>query len=116
VRCALNDGKQPLLSDRSEGRLKDERINTRFLDERKELVFDEHASITSYFESAVKCWRINQPTVIMIENQGLTDEHCMILCNFLKDKNMINELNLRRNKITNKGAIAIADLIVNHDK
>ena len=40
----------------------------------------------------------------------------MILCNFLKDKNMINELNLRRNKITNKGAIAIADLIVNHDK
>ncbi len=104
------------MSDRSEGRLKDERINTRFLDERKELVFDEHASITSYFESAVKCWRINQPTVIMIENQGLTDEHCMILCNFLKDKNMINELNLRRNKITNKGAIAIADLIVNHDK
>jgi len=29
---------------------------------------------------------------------------------------MINELNLRRNKITNKGAFAIADLIVNHDK
>jgi len=29
---------------------------------------------------------------------------------------MINELNLRRNKITNKGAAVIADLIVNHDK
>ena len=37
------------------------------------------------------------------------------LCEFLKGRNMIVNLNLRRNKITNTGALAIIDWILLHD-
>jgi hypothetical protein len=74
----------------------------------KEVLFVEGAKVAKYFESALKCWRIHQPNIIQVEDQYLTDDHIHSLCKFLKDKNMINSLNLRRNLITNKGANEIA--------
>jgi Ran GTPase-activating protein (RanGAP) involved in mRNA processing and transport len=38
------------------------------------------------------------------------------LCDFLKDKNMITRLNLKRNKITNVGAKMIAIWLNDHDQ
>ena len=38
------------------------------------------------------------------------------LCEFLKNKNMVTRLNLRRNKISNEGATALADFIKNYDE
>jgi Ran GTPase-activating protein (RanGAP) involved in mRNA processing and transport len=38
------------------------------------------------------------------------------LCHFLNDRNLIKSLNLRRNKIGDKGAICIAEYIKKHDK
>lgn len=55
------------------------------------------------------------PVIIQIENQQLTDKHVLELCEFLKNKNMILNLNLRRNRITNTGAMAIIDWMLLHD-
>lgn len=38
------------------------------------------------------------------------------MCDFLRDRDLIFSLNLRRNHISNVGAIALIDLMVNHDK
>ena len=38
------------------------------------------------------------------------------LCEFLKDRNLVIRLNLRRNKIGNKGAEALAKLLQSHDQ
>lgn len=93
IRTPINEGQ--LNTERSQIQIGDKTVNTRFLNERKEVIFNTKISITKYFDSTIKCLRINQPTVIHIENQGMTDEHCIKLCNFLKLKGMINELNLR---------------------
>ena len=66
--------------------------------------------------SAIKCWRITQPTQIQIENQNLTDTHILELIDFLKDRNMLTHLNVRRNLITNVGATAIINWLKHHDK
>lgn len=71
--------------------------------------------MSKYLTSAIKCWRITMPCVIQIENQQLTDKHVTELCGFLKDRNMIVNLNLRRNRITNQGALTIIDYILMHD-
>ena len=44
-------------------------------------------------------------------NEALGDEHVEKLCAFLSGRNLIQSLNLRRNKIGNRGAIAIADYV-----
>jgi len=80
-----------------------------------EVVFVDNAPVHLYLSSAIKCWRNSQPFVIQIENQQLTDAHVVELCDFLKDRNMILNLNLRRNLITNEGALNIIDWITNHD-
>jgi len=57
-----------------------------------------------------------QPNVIRAVNAGLADDHIEKLCNFLHGKNLIKSLNLRRNKIGDRGAIAIANYIRKGDK
>lgn len=54
--------------------------------------------------------------MIKAVNEGLTDDHVEKLCNFLANRNLIESLNLRRNKIGNKGAMAIAEYIRVSDK
>ena len=49
-------------------------------------------------------------------NEGLGDEHVEKLCAFLSGRNLIQSLNLRRNKIGDRGAIAIADYVRKADK
>lgn len=65
--------------------------------------------------AAIKCWRQSCPKKICIENQNITDSNIDELCQFLKDRNMITHLNLRRNKITNLGVQAIIEWIDQHD-
>ena len=67
------------------------------------------------FESAIKCWRIFQPNVILVEKQELVDEHIEKLCEFLQNKDMILRLNVRRNKISNEGAKRLARFIKEED-
>lgn len=81
----------------------------------KVVKFETGAELSLDFESALKCWRIHKPNVISVENQNLNDDHIHQLCEFLKDKNMVCQLNLRRNLITNKGAEEIASLLTEHD-
>ena len=81
-----------------------------------EVVFEPDANIAKHIDSAIKCWRILGPTMIKCLNQGLEDEQVFKLCEFLRGRNQIKSLNLRRNKIGNKGAIQIADYIRKHDK
>jgi len=54
--------------------------------------------------------------MIKVMNVGLNDENVEKLCEFLSNRNLIQYLNLRRNKIGNAGAIAIADWIRKSDK
>lgn len=56
------------------------------------------------------------PSFIRVVNEGLEDEHVEKLCTFLSHKNLIQSLNLRRNKIGDKGALAIAEFIRKADK
>ena len=72
--------------------------------------------IADYFDSAVKAWRILGTSFIRAVNEGLDDEHVVKLCAFLSDRNLIQSLNLRRNKIGNRGAIAISNYIRTADK
>ena len=69
-----------------------------------EVKFDPKAKIGDCFQSALKAWRIYQPNKIVAENQNLTDDHVDELVEFLKDREMITNLNLRRNLIGNVGA------------
>tara|TARA_B110000285_G_C14735782_1_gene428502 strand:- start:85 stop:225 length:141 start_codon:yes stop_codon:yes gene_type:complete len=45
-----------------------------------------------------------KPDTIELLNKNLTCEHLIDLLDFLANKEMVRELNLRRNKISNKGA------------
>jgi len=54
--------------------------------------------------------------MIRAVNEGLADEHVEKLCQFLKGRELIQSLNLRRNKIGDQGAIAIADYVRKADK
>ena len=54
--------------------------------------------------------------MIKAVNEGLGDDHVEQLCDFLSNRNLIQYLNLRRNKIGDKGAKAIADYIRTADK
>lgn len=81
-----------------------------------EIKFCKGASIAEYFDAAMKTWRIMGPTMIKAVNEGLEDAHVEQLCEFLSHRNLIKSLNLRRNNIGNKGAIAIANFIRKADK
>jgi len=81
-----------------------------------EIEFAEQAGIAQHFDSAIKAWRILGPTVIKAEQQKLRDEHVEKLCAFLSGRNLIQSLNLRRNKIGDRGAIAIAEYVRKADK
>ena len=76
-----------------------------------EVQFDKEARVAECFKSALKCWRIFQPNVILIEQQDLQDSHIEELCEFLHQKDMVSHLNVRRNKISNEGAKRIAKFI-----
>lgn len=78
-------------------------------------MFAKGAPVAEHFTAAIKFWGINNPSILQIENQGLTDNHIKILCAFLKDKNMIHTLNLRRNYITNIGVAYLIDFLA-HDE
>ena len=93
--------------------LKPRRVTT---DKLVEIQFDSRASIAQHFDSAIKAWRILGPSVIRAVNEGLGDEHVEKLCAFLSGRNLIQSLNLRRNKIGDRGAIAIADYVRKADK
>lgn len=67
--------------------------------------------IADYFESAVKAWRILKTSKIQAVNEGLNDDHIIKLCEFLSGRNQIKSLNLRRNKIGDRGAVAISKYI-----
>mmetsp|Transcript_5920 Transcript_5920/g.9662 ORF Transcript_5920/g.9662 Transcript_5920/m.9662 type:complete len:205 (+) Transcript_5920:2323-2937(+) len=56
------------------------------------------------------------PSFIRAVNQGLGDEHVEKLCDFLSGRNLIQSLNLRRNKIGDFGAIAISSYVRKADK
>ena len=93
--------------------LKPRRVVT---DKLVEIQFDSRARIAQHFDSAIKAWRILGPSVIRAVNEGLGDEHVEKLCAFLSGRNLIQSLNLRRNKIGDRGAIAIADYVRKADK
>ena len=80
-----------------------------------DVAFAVTADVSKYMQAAIKCWRQSCPRKICIENQSITDSNVNELCEFLKDRNMITELNLRRNKITNLGIPALIDWIDKHD-
>jgi hypothetical protein len=67
--------------------------------------------IADYFESAVKAWRILKTSKIQAVGEGLSDDHIIKLCEFLANRNQIKSLNLRKNNIGDKGAIAISNYI-----
>ena len=77
---------------------------------------DTKVRIADYFESAVKAWRILKTSKISAVNEGLDDDHIIKLCEYLSDRNQIKSLNLRRNKIGDRGAMAISNYINLHDK
>lgn len=81
-----------------------------------EIQFQGKVCIASFFESAIKAWRIMGPTYIRAMNENLEDRHVKKLCKFLTGRNLIKQLNLRRNKIGDTGAIAIANYIKKGDK
>jgi Ran GTPase-activating protein (RanGAP) involved in mRNA processing and transport len=81
-----------------------------------EIQFSEGAGIGEHFDAAIKAWRIMGPTMIKAVNEGLGDAHVEQLCSFLANRNLIKSLNLRRNQIGNRGAIALADFIRKADK
>ena len=81
-----------------------------------EIKFNGNVCLADYFDSAIKTWRILGPSFIKAVNEKLEDSHVEKLCGFLKGKNLIKSLNLRRNKIGDRGAKAIADYIKKGDK
>jgi tRNA A-37 threonylcarbamoyl transferase component Bud32 len=81
----------------------------------EEVQFASNVSVADCFASALKCYRIQTPNVIQLVEQNLQDEHVQKLCEFLKDRNMVIRLNLRRNKIGNAGAEALGKLLQFHD-
>jgi hypothetical protein len=81
-----------------------------------EIKFDENAGIAKHFDAAIKAWRILGPSMIKAVNEGLNDDHVEKLCNFLANRNLIQSLNLRRNKIGNQGAFKLAEWIRTSDK
>lgn len=81
-----------------------------------EIQFSNKVKIVDFFNSAIKAWRILEPSVIRAQNEGLGDEHVAELCAFLSGRNLVKQLNLRRNAIGDKGAIALADYIRKHDR
>ena len=48
-------------------------------------------------------------------NSNLKDEHFLQLIDYMKNKEMIRKINVRRNKISDKGAIMLADFLMHHD-
>lgn len=54
-----------------------------------EIQFDQKADIRGNFESAIKAWRIMEPTMIKVMNVGLNDENVEKLCEFLSNRNLI---------------------------
>lgn len=40
-----------------------------------EIRFDEFADVKKFFNSAIKAWRILEPTMISVVNGGLDDDH-----------------------------------------
>lgn len=93
--------------------LKPKRVS---VDQLVEIQFDSKARIAQHFDSAIKAWRILGPSVIRAVHEDLGDEHVEKLCAFLSGRNLIQSLNLRRNKIGDRGAIAIADYVRKADR
>ena len=81
-----------------------------------EIRFDPEADVKECFDSAIKAWRILEPQMISVVNGGLNDDHVEQLTKFLSGRNLVEQLNLRRNKIGNRGAIAIAEYIRKADR
>ena len=81
-----------------------------------EVKFDSNAKVADCFDSALKAWRIYLPNIIRADNQNLNDDHIERLCQFLGGKEMITQLNLRRNMISNAGAKYLGDFIQNQDE
>ena len=77
----------------------------------EEVIFARRAPVADCFKSALKCWRIYEPNVINLENSDITDDHVKQLCDFLRGRNMVRRLNLRRNQIGNPGAARLGELI-----
>ena len=77
--------------------------------------FDPDAPIAECFKSVLKTYRIMKPDTIILENKELEDHHLIELVDFLADKEMVKTLNLRKNNISNDGASALADFILNKD-
>jgi Ran GTPase-activating protein (RanGAP) involved in mRNA processing and transport len=77
--------------------------------------FDANAPIAECFKSVLKVYRIMQPDTVVLEDKGLEDEHLVALVEFLDKKEMVRTLNLRRNNISNVGAIALAEFLIYRD-
>ena len=82
----------------------------------EEVQFAYKAPVAECFKSALKCWRIYEPNIINLENLDITDTHVDELCKFLDGREMVKRLNLRKNSITNKGAIKLSQFIRNGDE
>ena len=77
--------------------------------------FSPEAKMADCFDSALKVLRIWAPNTIELQNQELEDVHMEMLLDFMRNKEQIITLNLRKNKIGNEGAILLADFITNQD-
>ena len=80
-----------------------------------EVQFSNSAKVGDCFESALKAWRINEPNIIRAEDQNLTDDNIEMLSEFLAGREMVDNLNLRRNYISNNGAKCLANFISESD-
>jgi hypothetical protein len=81
----------------------------------RRVVFADDAPIASCFRSALKVYRILQPDTIDLEEKELGDSHMLDLMEFMAGREMIRKINLRRNKIGDEGAKALARFITSTD-
>ena len=77
--------------------------------------FAGDAKVADNFESVIKIFRIMRPNIIDLENKDLEDSHLIMLLEFMQKLEMVTSINLRKNKIGNAGAEALADFIKEHD-
>lgn len=80
--------------------------------------FEEEADIAQYFDSVLKCWRIMRPNQIDITNKNLEDRHIVAMSTLILDslsKSMM-QIILRRNRIGDEGAEALAKYIARNEK
>jgi hypothetical protein len=56
-----------------------------------------------------------RPNAIILQEKDLDDDHMEDLCKFMNGREMIKKINLRKNKIGDRGIIELAKFIAHQD-